>query len=197
MAQTAIAETDTSDQLFHSAHAALIFAFHFSWQSYDRPAMNKLAAPSIGSGKGLGGLDGAGQAGMIRSKVKALGIRMESALIARHAPASMPCECRAPCCAGWKTNREWFDAITELADYIEGPLYGRSVNGLMRRLYVERFFATKGSRHTIDAIAERCDVNRQTAGAHYGLAKKALSDLESQAQQCIDAVFSDAGLIES
>ncbi len=191
-----MAQQNTNDALFKSAHSALVFAFHFSGQAYDRPAMNKLAAPSLGSGKGLSGLDGAGQAGMIRSKVRGLGPRMEAALIARCAPASMPCECRSPCCGGWKTNREWFDAITELTDYVRKPLAGSAVNGLMRSLYVQRFFAAKGKRSTIDEIAERCYINRQTAGIHYSKVSKVLTDLESQSGQMIEIVLRDAGLLE-
>ncbi len=190
------AAIDTGNQLFKSAHSALTFAFHFSGQHYDRPAMNKLAAPTLGSGKGLVGLDGAGQAGMIRSRVHGLGVRMEAVLIARYAPATMPCDCRAPCCAGWKTNREWFDAVTELSDYVRDPLAGTAANGLMRRLYVERFFAAKGKRQTIDEIAERGDINRQTAGQHYSKVNKVLQELESTAQQAIDNALRDVGLLE-
>ena len=186
-----------ADKLFKSAHSALVFAFHFSGQCYDRPAMNKLASPSVGTGKGLAGLDGAGQAGMIRSKVKTLGPRMEAVLIARCAPPSMPCECRAPCCGGWKTNSEWFDAITELSYYVERSLANTTANGLMRRLYVERYFACKGKRMTVDAIAERVELTRQTAGAHYCAVIKSLGDLESAAQQAIDSVLRDGGLLEN
>ena len=77
--------------LFNSAHGALVFAFNFSGQAYDRPMMNRLATPSVGTGKGLVGLDGAGQSGFIRAEVKAMGKLSEAIIIARIAPRSTPC----------------------------------------------------------------------------------------------------------
>ena len=79
-----------AEPLFINAHSALVFAFNFSGQCYDRPMMNRMAAPSVGTGKGLVGLDGAAQAGMIRGEVKSLGKLAEAILIARFAPHSMP-----------------------------------------------------------------------------------------------------------
>lgn len=90
---------DNGDIRFSSGHDALIFAFNVSDQAYDRPMMNRLAAPSIGKG-GLAGLEAPAQAGMIRAEVQAMGKLAEAILIARIAPRSMPCHCRSACCAG-------------------------------------------------------------------------------------------------
>lgn len=87
------------DTLFDNAHGALVFAFNFSGQCYDRPAMNRLATPAAGTGKGLVGLDGAAQAGFILAEVKGMGKLAEAILTARLAPRSMPCHCRSSCCA--------------------------------------------------------------------------------------------------
>lgn len=154
--------------LFKSAHAAMVFAFNFSGQSYDRPMMNRLASPAVGSGKGLVGLDGAGQAGMIRAEVKALGELAEAILMARLAPRYAPCHCRSACCSGKKPNQEWANVIAFLADHVrQTALRGCYANGLMRRDYVERYFTRKDDRIGLEELAEKHDINRDTASSHF------------------------------
>lgn len=157
------------ESLFTSAHSALVFAFNFSGQSYDRPMMNRLADEPRPAGKGLSGLDGAGQAGMIRSEVKAMGKLAEAILIARIAPRSSPCQCRAACCSGQKPNKEWTDAIATLSDHVRTTaLAGCIANGLMRREYVVRYFSKKEERVSLEALAEKHDIARNTVSAHAG-----------------------------
>ncbi len=157
----------TEEFLFNSAHAALVFAFNFSAQCYDRPMMNRLAAPAIGSGKGLAGLDGAAQAGMIRAEVQALGKFAEAIIIARLAPRSIPCYCRSSCCVGRKTNKDWMDAISVLADYARtNALAGCTANGMLRREYVVRYFSRKDERVGLEALAEKHGIARNTVSAH-------------------------------
>lgn len=153
--------------LFQNAHGALTFAFNFSGQAYDRPMMNRLASPAIGSGKGLVGLDGAAQAGMIRAEVKAMGKLAEAILIARVAPRTKPCGCRSSCCSGHKPNKEWTDAVAYLADYVRTAVYaGCVVNGLMRREYLVRYFTKKDERTSLEALAEKYEIARNTVSAH-------------------------------
>lgn len=157
------------ESLFTSAHGALVFAFNFSGQSYDRPAMNRLATPALGTGKGLVGLDGAAQAGFIRAEVKAMGKLAEAIIIARIAPRSTPCQCRSACCSGQKPNKEWTDAIATLSDHVRTTaLAGCIANGLMRREYVVRCFSKKDDRISLETLAEKHDIARQTVSAHAG-----------------------------
>lgn len=155
------------EMLFQSANSALVFAFNFSGQSYDRPMMNRLAAPSIGSGKGLIGLDGAAQAGFVLSEVKAMGKMAEAILIARLAPRSTGCECRAACCSGQKPNKAWTDAIAFLSDHVRTTaLAGCIANGMMRREYVVRYFTRKDDRISLEDLAKKYDIARNTVSAH-------------------------------
>lgn len=157
------------DNLFNTAHGALVFAFNFSGQSYDRPAMNRLATPALGTGKGLVGLDGAAQAGFIRAEVKAMGKLAEAIIIARIAPRSMPCQCRSSCCSGQKPNKEWTDAIATLSDHVRTTaLAGCIANGLMRREYVVRYFTRKDDRTSLLDLAEKYGIDRDTVSAHAG-----------------------------
>lgn len=173
--------SDCEGGLFTSAHAALVFAFNFSGQCYDRPMMNRLAAPAIGSGKGLVGLDGAAQAGFIRAEVLSLGSLAEAILIARIAPRSMPCHCRQACCSGRKPNREWVMAVGHLAEQSRrSALSGCSANGIMRREYIARYFTAKDQRISLEALAERYDVDRNTASAHYAKVSTWLGGMPSR-----------------
>ena len=165
MAETVTAET--VEPLFETAHSALVFAFNYSGQRYDRPTMLRLAAPDLGSGKGLGGLDGAAQAGMIRAEVSALGRLAESLIAARVAPRTVPCACRAACCCGTRPNTEWTNAIMFLADHVRTKaLAGCVVNGVMRREYVVRYFTRRGERVSLENLADKHEVNRKTVSAH-------------------------------
>lgn len=167
MGQSATAEMNLSEPLFDTAHGALVFALSFSSQAYDRPMMNRIAAPAIGSGKGLVGLDGAAQAGFIRAEVRALGKLGEAILFARIAPRTMPCHCRSACCSGLKPNREWTDAIAYLADHVRTTaLAGCTANGVLRREYVVRYFTRKEERMSLEALAEKHSIARNTVAAH-------------------------------
>lgn len=208
MGQSATAIAEVLEPLFESAHGALVFAFNFSGQSYDRPMMNRLASPAFGTGKGLVGLDGAAQAGMIRAEVQTLGKLAEAILIARIAPRHMPCHCRQSCCSWKKPNKEWTDAIAYLADYVRTTaLAGCVSNGMMRREYVVRHFTRKEERISLDELAERHDVNRQTAGAHASKVallfgghqakkdKPAVPGLEGAAMNAIEDRLRDVGMV--
>lgn len=206
MGQSATAEVFAP--LFDNAHGALVFAFNFSGQCYDRPMMNRMASPAVGSGKGLVGLDGAAQAGMIRSEVKAMGKLAEAILIARVAPRVTPCSCRSACCSGHKPNKEWTDAISVLADYVRTTaLAGCTSNGMLRREYVVRYFTRKDERISLEALAEKHDIHRDTVsahaakvalllgGAHPKKGKPGVPGLESAAMDAIEDRLRDIGMV--
>ncbi|WP_417219066.1 hypothetical protein [Achromobacter spanius] len=162
---SAPAVKEKPEPLFRSAHAALVFALQYSKQQYDRPMMNRVAAgPSSHEGKGLAGIDGAGQAGMIRAELERLPKLQQAVLIAAAADQRIPCECRASCCVGWKVNPEWADAISDLtAAAASGALSGCISNGRLRSGLIQRMFGVKVS---LVELAERCHVDPDTAGAH-------------------------------
>lgn len=196
------------ESLFDSAHGALVFAFNFSGQCYDRPMMNRIAAPSVGTGKGLVGLDGAAQAGMIRAELAAMGKLAEAIMTARLAPRHTPCECRSSCCSGRKPNKDWTDAIGYLSDYVRTTaLAGCIANGMMRREYVVRYFSRKDDRVSLDDLAKKHDIARNTVSAHAGKvaaffggvpAKKdrpASPGLESAAANAIEDRLREIGMV--
>jgi hypothetical protein len=155
------------DPLFASAHAALTFAFHFSEGAYDRPVMNRMADTTRGEGSGLAGLDGAAQAGMVRQEIQQLGPLKVALLIARSAPPTVPCDCKASCCSGHKFSQEWQNAISYLADHVRRTaLAGCTSNSLLRREYVLMQFAPKSQRPSFSDLAAKHGVDRHTVAAH-------------------------------
>ncbi|MDF3940723.1 hypothetical protein P3W66_11830 [Achromobacter denitrificans] len=173
---TAPAVAVKAEPLFPSAHAALVFALNYSMQQYDRPLMNRIASGELtagmapGGGKGLSGLDGAGQAGMIRAELARLKPIEKAVLVAHAAPSQLPCACGVPCCSGWKTNPEWQDAMSVLnTAAASGALSGCVSNGRLRSALIQRLF---GARLTLAELAERYSVDDKTASAHHAKLKR-------------------------
>lgn len=156
------------ESLFEDTYKALVFAFNYSGEQYDRPLMNRMSDGPQKAGKGLSGVDGAAQSGFIRSEVAALGRLFESTLIARIAPKTIPCQCKKSCCRGHKANPEWRTAIAFLADHMRThALAGCTSTSLLRSAYVELYFSHKSARARFDRIAEVNNVDRRTVSAHY------------------------------
>lgn len=177
--------------LFRSAHEALLFAFNFAGR-HDRPLIDKLASPSIGGGKGLAGMDGAAQAGMIRSELHAIGRLHESILIARVAPRTSHCDCRSPCCSGHLINREWLDAVGYLTEYANAALSGRFAHYRLRSAIIQKYFGVKISM--VD-IADDCGVARTTANDHNARVVKLLRVEEGKAWSSIDDRLQASGVV--
>lgn len=182
------------EPLFSSTHAALVFAFNFSHQAYDRPVMNRMADGPKRSGKGLVGLDGAGQAGMIRAAVDALGREEAMVITARFAPRRDKCECRQPCCSGYVPGREWRAAIDHLTEYVLRMALAGTVshyrvrNGIVRRIF--------GDTVNLGELAGHAGVGRDTMGDHAKRIAKHLGGIESRAMKAIDDKLYTKGVVE-
>lgn len=155
--------SDDQERLFASPHAALVFAYNFSSEQYDRPAMNKMGDEPAPVGKGLVGTDGAAQAGFIQKEVATLGPLHEAIVIATYAPRKFSCECHSLCCCGFKRNAEWQEAIGKIALAAAEKLSGKLSNYRLRVKIVESAF---GMKVKIQDMAEYCRVDRNTAAEH-------------------------------
>lgn len=193
--------TDQNESLFSCAHAALTFAFNYSGQQFDKSAMARLASSPSGPGKGLGGLDGAGQAGIVRAELHRCGELIENLLIARVAPKYSICECRSPCCSGMVPNQERSAAInalcTEAMQYVAGGLS----HYRLRRGIIERYF---GEKIKVSDLASLCGVSEKTVFNHNEKITKWLKGVsrdvpgaEARAWHEFEEVLKLAGLIES
>lgn len=160
-----------AEPLFKSAHAALVFALNYSMQQYDRPHMNRNAGgPAARPGKGLSGLDGAGQAGMVRVELSQLPPIQQAVLVASIAPRQLPCDCNVSCCSGWKINQEWANAMSDLtAAAAAGALSGCLSNARLRSMLIQRLF---GAKVTLSKLAEDHEVDERTVSAHHAKLKR-------------------------
>lgn len=153
-----------NEATFPSTPAALLFAFNFSMQQYDRPMMNRMADGPRGHG-GLSGLDGAGQAGLVRARLAKLDALHQAALVARYAPPTLPCECSHPCCSGQRPNSEWHAAMRLLADDAEKKaLAGCSTRRPLTLGLVGR--AVGRNKTAMETLAKQAGVAQNTATNH-------------------------------
>jgi hypothetical protein len=145
---------------FSNAHAALVFTFNHTNQIYDRPMMARMAGAPTGGGKGLGGSDGAGQAGFIRHHIETLPRLHQAILVARFAPRAMPC----PCCKGSTDNPIWMAAIREISDAaVCAALSSHFTSRVLRDAIVRRYF---GAKVNMSVVADKADVSGATATKH-------------------------------
>lgn len=169
---------DTTEKLFKTPVEALVFALSYSLQQLDRPLADRMAAPSPKTGKGLHGIDGAAQAGMIRREMEQLSEIESAVLIARYAPRSEPCNCRIPCCSGYRPNPEWLEAIRVIEQAALGPLAGHLSHYRLRRRLVEK---AMGVKVDVSDLAKECGVSEKTAGAHWRIVREWINGKQSAA----------------
>jgi hypothetical protein len=184
--------SNLNEPLFESAAAAAAFALNFSGENYQLAAINRMAQPSVSSGKGLSGLDGAAQAGMIRAELEAVGLLGESIIIADIAPKTKPCFCKAACCSGEVLNPEWAAAIGVLSNIAKElkicPAYMNVRHNLLRRFF--------GVALEITEIARMCGVSRETVSIHNSKLVSAFKLLKKKAWADFDHRLLQAGMIE-
>lgn len=175
------------EPLFRSTHAALTFAYNFQ----GNPAMSIMNRMIKNPGdsdapppKGLAGLDGAAQAGMIKRHVKNLGRFSEAMIIAEFAPRRYPCSCRSACCSGHTRNHEWSDAVNYIADIVRTEaLDGHRTTHPIRRACVEKFFGI-GVKYV--KIASDLNINAHTFGQMIGKVRRYLKPQHERAQIAAD-----------
>lgn len=183
-----------SDPVFRSMDGALWFAFNFKHGTVKPSALAQMMSSKAHKSRGLGGLDGAGQAGMIKSEVMALGPVRSNILAARFSPNGIPCSCRAPCCQGYKPNPEWSDAIEILSGQaMTAALAGKVSNYRLRMGIVARYF---GVRASLPRLAEECGVHKDTASVHNSAVGAWLGREEQLARYDIEGRLKMAGIIE-
>ncbi|CAH0447282.1 hypothetical protein LMG10661_03348 [Ralstonia syzygii subsp. syzygii] len=148
---------------FKSAFDAARFALCYSTQQYGESLMAKRLRGDVGgSGMGLVGLDGAGQAGMIRRVLWELPELHLAAVVARAAPRELDCGCGRTCCAKSRPNDEWAAAIEWLTGASTAYCSGFS-QYRVRRAIIERCF---GVKRNLEEIADDCGAHRNTVSKH-------------------------------
>ncbi|KVD35443.1 hypothetical protein WI84_16375 [Burkholderia ubonensis] len=186
------------EPLFKSTEHALRYAFTYSTQQYGKSAMALMYAPP-GSGRGLGGIDGAGQAGMVRAEVEKLSPAQQAVLIGRYAPPDLPCACGAACCSKRRPNNEWAATLEWLGRYTAVLFAGCLSNERLRRALVRNALTDQQSEYT--ALGKQYGVDRHTVAKHANVITEALIGTRQQkgefdrAYERVDELLHEAGLI--
>ncbi len=178
--------------LFPSAKAAAYFALNYASLAYQLPATNRMASISTGGGKGLGGLDGAAQAGMVRAELAAIGITGESIIVAEMAHKTKPCGCKAPCCSGEVNNVEWASAIGLLSNLLKEIKIGPA-HFIVRTNLLRRYF---GVDISISDIARQSGLSRDTVTTYNARVVTFLKAEKKLAWIQFDQRLIECGMIE-
>lgn len=189
--------------LFDDAESALKFAFNYSGGNLPETPLAKLIKGTPGSGGNLSGIDGAAQAGMI-SALLAHGLKEQEVagltpgqqcfVAARFLSHSTPCDCRSPCCVGYRRSMEWDAAVNWIAEQALCRLSGCISNVRLRRGIVARYF---GQRINIGELAEHCRVSRDRASDHNGKMVGWLKEQEGRARAEATALLQIAGIVKT
>ena len=180
--------------LFKSTYDALRFAYNFNGTNFSSP---KIGIQPSGNGNGLGGLDGAAEAGNIKRIVNSHSQWIRALIECRFLPSRLPCSCRRPCCCGWAINSEWKQAVLTLSkdDGIVSNAFSFSGDALYRMDLIGRYFSRIQEKEPIADIAARARVNERTARRHYSLLIKLLrgtstaAGMEDIAIKAVDATM--------
>lgn len=172
MAKALRSEPMTAEPLFSSAHAALVFALNYGHQHYDRPLMNRLAGGPVPLGKGLSGIDGAAQAGMIRGLIGQLSDHECALLVAYCSPKQVPIpgnhgdkiviENKAVRVQRWSMNPEYQHAVHEVANSRTIQMLTASDFTTKRGIRVACVARCFGDKINLQDAAEACKVSYPT-----------------------------------
>lgn len=181
------------EPLFTTTASALTFALRYSTQQYAETAMSKMMKRSgrRSSGKGLVGLDGAGQAGMILRKLDELGQLERACIVARYAERMAEC----PSCKNDTATPEYRDAINLLATWATLTIENVTDVSRMRYAIIADFYER---RRLVGKTAEAIGMARATAYENRARIHEKLAELDKRAQGQIEEKLADlVGLAET
>ncbi|PVX86461.1 hypothetical protein C7402_102297 [Paraburkholderia unamae] len=162
--------------IFKSAEEAVTFACNYSGQQYAMSAMAKiLKGGPCGSGRGLFGIDGAGQAGMVFAELDRLDYWQAVALVARRSPQNEECKCSNPCCRGWKMPTLFSEAMHELADEAARAMKSVPPKREFRVAVLMKYFGVKV--HVLDR-AESLRIPEDAAKRHATAIRNWIREIE-------------------
>lgn len=177
-----MAQSETAP-LFSSGFDACRYAYSFSSQQYPMTVMGKLMrGESVGTGKGLHGLDGAAVAGSIKRHVEALQDEHHAAIMARHELVRD----HAAVAAG------------ALVQFVTPALGTGAHNRRMVLALICRYFRIPDENGRQIMLASLCDkygLSADTMTRRKSAAFRRLREIESRAQVLIDDALQEVGIV--
>lgn len=165
------------EYLFKSAHSALTFAYNFSSQQGATPSLMSmmLRGPSP-KGKGLSGIDGAAQAGLIKASVARLDpyerhmIEARFEMVEKNRLAAM------------------MFFIPVIVSNLPTGVHSRRAADVL----VQKWF---GKRLRLQAAAQEIGAHRNTVGPMWATTKHVLQSIWERAEDAADRELQKAGII--
>jgi hypothetical protein len=183
------------EALFEYGRSALRFALNFTHGSLKETFLARAMKGGGRPGRGLAGLDGAAQAGMIKQLLHLLDPVRRDFIIARFTIPRSPCPCKAPCCSGYRETPDWGRAIESLTDFVLRAGLTKAISHhRLRKAVVIKYF---GVRVRLVDVAEHCGVDSDTAGALNRRVKDRFRDEEALAEEAVHGHLLAAGIIEA
>jgi len=183
----------THEGIFKSAQEAVLFACHYSAQQYAMSPMAKLLQRGgSGSGRGLVGLDGAAQSGMVMAELGRMEHLRMLAVIARSAPRREQCSCMSACCSGWKVSPMFQDAVSQLSSACVDALEILPPVHRFRVAVIMRHF---GEKLSVTDVSDNLGIPARTAGRHASAIAAYLKALEKSAWADLYDQLSESGML--
>lgn len=185
-------DLSTPPALFRSTHDALRFAFKCDYELIGRSLMSRMADGPTRTGRGLGGLDGAAQAGMIAAAIGELPPLQRALLEGRFCPKTFPCECGLRCCRRWYYNPRYkhaFELVTELVGTVV-PLtrpYYRLREGVIQKHF--------GETIRVVQIGEEYGIADSTVSKYSKLILDVVRPQDKAAMRAASDVLQAAGIV--
>lgn len=182
--------------IFKSAAEAVQFALRHSASQFPQSQMGKiLQQPGIGQGRGLVGLDGAAQAGMVLAELQNIPSPSQLAVVyATSVPKIAVCHCGQACCRGWTWTPEFSQATAMIGRIVAenvkaAPNLTKYLVGVVRKHF--------GGSVDLALEAELLGIAPKAALAHATRARKYLGPVEDSAWQWLSNRLTDVGMVES
>lgn len=145
-----------------------------------------------GQTEGLAGYEAAGHAGMIVSRVRELREPRTSLIVSDASKTKLTCECRRPCCSGYRFNPLWTDATASIAEWWVRTQEPHCARPRLVLACVRRYC---GEHIGMEAIAKRNAVGRTSAVEMNGRVVKPLKELKEAAWRELESVLAASGIV--
>lgn len=193
--------------LFRDAESALRFLFRIEYENYERSLLADLASGPRPNGRGLAGLDGAGNAGIIGAQLATLPQLWRRILTVRSLVRQTRCECGRSCCSGVKTNPRWLVEVAWISETVfldlQLPLLRekRRVREALVCLYFRsgnvaaRLLGIDAGKVNFQKVADVAGIHRNTLSDYNSQLCTILGREEKQAWSSIEERMQSAGIV--
>ena len=170
-------EKAAEEYLFESLHQALMFAYRYNGQQYSPSLMAQMMRGSVAGGKGLGGLDGAAQAGIIRGWLEGNLTKHEShMIIASYA-------------------RDEIERLQSMMYFTPAVIACLPTGMHSRRaadVLIQKWF---GERLSLDKASQEIGAHRNTVGPMWATTRRVLEGIWQKSEESAHRQMQIAGLI--